>query len=78
MSSTLRFNITTSIKHTNIYIPVYAPALQIKMHSMQYIQRKEISTIQVFNTRNMLLRCKLKCIACNIYKKGISTIQVHT
>jgi len=37
MSSTLVFNITTNIKHTNIYISGYAPTLQIKMHSMQYI-----------------------------------------
>jgi len=39
MSSTLGFNIATSIKHTTIYIPGYAHALQIKMHDMQYIQK---------------------------------------
>ena len=33
------------IKHTTIYIPGYAPALQIKIHGMQYIQKAQYINI---------------------------------
>jgi len=33
------------IKNTTIYIPGYAPALQIKMHGMQYIQKAQYINI---------------------------------